>query len=29
MLKSDYGLPRYATLALRLVAIFDLAEKEG
>ena len=28
-LKSDHGLPIYATFALRLAAILDLAEKEG
>ena len=27
-LKSDHGLPRYATFALRLAAILDLVEKE-
>ena len=29
LLKSDHGLQRYATFALRLAAILDLAEKEG
>ena len=29
LLKSDYGLQRYVTFALRLAAILNLAEKEG